>query len=249
MTARMITIVSFLFLTAPAPGQLPDTHGQSPTRSEVILDDFEGYAVKGLPTRWSTYVKRGDFRPVSPEMMSSDEYFEILEEDGNQFVRGTVHNQAHRILMANGEHMDWSVSEHPYLTWKWRAIDIPEGAREDKKDLNDSAAAVYVIFDRNWLGIPRIIKYVYSSTLPVGTTVSDGRLKVLVVASASQKGIGKWMTATRNIEADYRWLHGSDPPDRPIAIMLWTDSDSVPDSLAIADFDDVAISSDGLIRQ
>ena len=53
--------------------------------------------------------------------------------------------------------------------WRWRVMQLPSGGDEGRKATHDSAAGVYVIFDNRIL--PRVLKYVWSATLPVGTSV------------------------------------------------------------------------------
>jgi Protein of unknown function (DUF3047) len=204
----------------------------------ILLDDFEGYSVGGVPDRWHT--NRGKtLIPITPELMRDVESFYILEEDGNQFVRAATVDQAFRMILSNGDQMDWSLPDHPRIAWDWRAIELPEGAHEDTDKANDTGGAVYVIFSKDFLGRPRGIKYTYSSTLPVGTRASYGPLKVLVVASGLD-GIGSWRHEERDLYADYQLLHGKTPPNRPIAIFLWGDSDTM-NGRSMVDYDNVIL--------
>ena len=100
---------------------------------------------------------------------------------------------------------------------------------------------MYIIFsiDGTLVKRPKIIKYVYSSTLPVGTTASYGKLKVVVVASA-RDGIGTWQHVERDVVADYRDLFGENPPRHPLRLRLWADSDNT-ESVAVSDYDNVML--------
>lgn len=225
---------------APVPEGIPC--GQR-TRCTVV-DDFQKYARGGLPLRWSTNQDRGQIVPVDQAAESPDERFVVMQEGQNRFVRATVKDQAHRLILQVGDDFPWSVDELPVLSWRWRAVRLPEGAREDRRNRNDTGAAVYVVFDNDFLGRPRSIKYSYSSTLPPGTVVTYGPLKVVVVASGETDGTGTWMSMERNVAADYQWLFGRPAPDSPTALILWSDSDTM-DTVSEADFDDIALSSAG----
>jgi len=228
-----------LLIWAPAspekmdPVAQPDTNGVA-----VLVDDFEAYEADGLPLRWQ-FLQGREMVPVSPDVMTEQEQFFIMQEQGNKFLRARVTDQAHRLMLVNGERIDWNLHDLPILQWDWRAVQLPVGAREDRSSLNDTGAAVYVFFERDWLGRPRVIKYTYSSSLPVGTEVSYGRLKVLVVSSA-REGVERWQTVARNVVEDYRYLFGKEPPARPQALAVWSDSDNL-DQTAIADFDNVTL--------
>ena len=210
------------------------------TLRRVVIDDFEAYRDGDLPTNWQ-YLQGRTLVPVSPEVMSEKEQFFVTAEGRNKFVRARVTDQAHRILLKNGESFDWDIEEWPRLRWDWRAIQLPRGAREDHSRFNDTGAALYVYFDRDWLGRPKGIKYTYSSMLPVGTELSFGALKVVVVSSAAD-GTGEWRTIERDVRADYERLFGK-PPDEPSVLALWSDSDNTGDT-AVADFDNLMLLSE-----
>lgn len=206
----------------------------------IVLDDFEDYAPRGMPTRWKYVDRRQKAIPATPAINSTDEYFIVLEEGSNKFVRAVTHGRAHRLILPNKDRYNWELDAMPVLEWSWRARVLPAGAREDNKNLNDTGGAVYVTFSRDLLGRPKSIKYSYSSTLPVGTVVDYGRLKVLVV-STGKDGLGSWKHVSRNVAADYRRLFGGEAPEEPFSIMIWSDSDSVKGHAEV-DFDNFKLS-------
>ena len=214
-----------------------DVHGpvqaQSPSR---VVDDFESYRDGDLPSGWKFVASRDKLNPLNEEM-SENQYFRAIKKNGNTFLRGYTHGEALRITQRNGMEFSWNLSQRPYLQWKWRANQLPEGASEKGK--NDTGGAVYVTFGSDWLGRPKSIKYTYSSSLPVGTVVEFGPLKVLVVASG-REDTGHWRTETRDVVQDYRNLFGDDPPGKPLSITLWSDSDSTGGTAEV-DFDDIRL--------
>lgn len=204
----------------------------------MLVDDFEGYTTGKHPSRWQFFTSKEDFKPLGA-FMEDDERFYIVAEAGNKFVRAYTKGEAQRITLGNEEHgLGWSLATHPRLQWKWRALQLPVGAREDK--VNDSGGAVYVSFgEKDWLGRPYSLKYVYSTTMPVGTVVSSGNVKVVVVSSGTE-GFGKWLTVERDVAADYRRLFDRQPPDAPFSITLWSDSDNTK-SVGEVDFDNIRL--------
>ncbi|GMQ81654.1 MAG: DUF3047 domain-containing protein [Rhodothermia bacterium] len=212
---------------------------QNQNEREVLVDDFEADENGDLPHRWRM-LRDKKLVPLKPSFMRPDEEFYVVEEDGNRALRVFSEGEAVHIMMENGDDgFDWNINEFPKLAWDWRARQLPENAREDDERMNDSGAALYVIFKMEGLIIrrPKAIKYVYSSTLPVGAEVSYGKLKVLVVASAID-GIGDWVHIERDVLADYRRLFRADPPRRPLSLRLWSDSDNT-DTPAEAYFDNI----------
>ncbi|WP_051141256.1 DUF3047 domain-containing protein [Salisaeta longa] len=202
-----------------------------------IVDNFETNAVGQPPQGWIHVTESREVTSIQ-QALEPGETFAVKAEDGNKFLRVGTRNEALRFSQRNGEEFDWSLNEHPRLQWRWRALHLPEGASE--KDKNDTGAALYVTFGSDWLGRPKSIKYTYSSSLPVGTVVSFGALHVIVVSSAVNGKIGRWKTVQRRVADDYAQVFGGTPPNRPVSITVWSDSDTTH-GRALADFDDIVL--------
>lgn len=202
----------------------------------VLVDDFEQDEVGGMPSRWWS---TSGYRLILPDPATREEgeYFAIYQEGDSKFLRLRVVDESVRLILPNGRSMNWSLGSHPRISWRWRANHLPPGAREDT--INDTGGALYVIFTVERFRQPRSIKYTYSSTLPVGTVISRGRLKIVVVSSGLQT-TNEWLRVERDVEADYRRLFGRVPPDEPVSFAIWSDSDTTH-SLAEIDFDDLML--------
>ncbi|WP_263810465.1 DUF3047 domain-containing protein [Salinibacter pepae] len=203
----------------------------------MIVDNFEDDTPGTFPDGW-VFVKSDEDIQSYEESRNPGETVEVREENENRYVRLITDGEALRYTKRNGVDFEWNLKDHPRLTWRWRAQQLPEGASE--KGQNDTGGAVYVTFGSDWLGRPKSIKYTYSSSLPVGTTVSFGPLKVIVVDSAREPRTGEWETVQRRIRDDYRQVFGEDPPDRPVSITLWSDSDTTGDEAKV-DVDDIEL--------
>src|SRR5581483_8533027 len=82
------------------------------------------------------------------------------------------------------------------------------------------------------------IKYVWSSTVPVGTRLQNPlywRAQMVVVESGSAC-LGEWKPETVNFYQDYKTLFGAEP-GKVLGIGLMTSS-SFTKSVAVADYDD-----------
>lgn len=209
-------------------------------QARILLDDFESYGEGTLPVKWNAQLN-GKLVPLTEEFFDDDEWFYVKKEGSRKFVRAFSKGEAVHVAQQNEEDFDWSLSSNPILSWEWRANELPSGGREDKDNFNDSGAGIYIMFSLDGLIIkrPRSIKYVYSSTLPVGTIVKYGKLHVIVVSSQLD-GIGTWKTIKRDLVADYRKVFGEEPADKPILIRLWSDSDNTK-TQASADFDNIML--------
>jgi hypothetical protein len=230
---RFLLLACFVAFPALALAQ------SSTAPRQIVLDDFESYRVGALPVRWK-YLEDNQLVPLEPRLMRPKEQWYVVDDRGNKVVRVYTEGEAVHLTMANeADGFDWDITTHPILAWDWRALRLPTGAKEDREKTNDTGAAVYVLFSFDGLLFkrPKAIKYTYSSSLPVGTVATYGKLKVVVVSSALD-GIGPWQTIVRDVAADYRRFFGEEPPARPLSVRLWGDSDNT-DTIGEADFDNV----------
>lgn len=228
----LAALLGIVLLSVPATAQ-----AQS---GRVVVEDFEAYETGVQPYRWKRpHRKSRSLVEVPRALERDDDYFEIVREGGGKRARAYTRDESTQIVRVNGESFQWNLKTHPRLAWEWRADKLPEGARESSSKTNDSGAAVYVTFGTDWLGRPKSIKYTYSSTLPVGTMAKYGPLRV-IVASSGRDGLGQWKRIERDVVADYRAVFGGDPPDEPISITLWSDSDDTG-SVAEVYFDNLIL--------
>lgn len=238
-TSLLLALSLVLAGTSPAQESPCDTVPASVDCT--VLDDFESYSPGDPPFKWRTDRDRDELIPLTAEgAMDERQNFYVRSENGNQFVRGYTQDQALRVILSSRDNLRWNVKENPYLRWRWRAQKLPEGASE--RGQNDTGGAVYVTFERNWLGLPRSIKYTYSSALEPGTVVGFRTLQVIVVASKPADGTGEWIAHERNVLEDYERVFGGEPDDTPLAVMMWSDSDTTDDT-ATVDFDDFMVLS------
>ena len=193
--------------------------------SVPVLDDFDRSPVGALPEGWVYVTGQGDVE--APDFVDDEaRRFRVMGDTGaNRVLRLTTRGRPHRLtrLVNQTGAPRWDLDDAPTLSWRWRARALPPGAREDRRDLNDAGAAIYVTFGRDLIGRPRQIKYTYSSTLPVGTSLRQGALRVLVVSSGAQP-TGGWVAVSRDVRADYAMLFGGVPRD-PVGLTVWSDTD------------------------
>jgi hypothetical protein len=185
---------------------------------------FNADLVGGLPAKWEA---RGG---------SAKGIYQIeAEANGNRYLAARSRGSDVQL----GTEVAVKPQEHPTLSWRWRVWELPRNADERKLQTLDSAASVYAVFGSRLF--PRVLKYVWSSSAPVGSAFKhprSGRMAIIVVASGG-RSLREWQTITRNIVEDYKLSFGSEPGEL-IAIGVKTDSDSTSSS-ARADYDDLRL--------
>ena len=231
----IVTVLGIIFLVTALPSTAQTNSGA--TSALIKIDDFESYKPGTFPDKW-VFVKRDKSTLPYAEAREEGETVEVRSAGSNHYLKVKTRNEALRYTQRNGHEFDWSIEKHPRIAWRWRAVTLPEGASERGK--NDTGGALYVTFGADWLGRPKSIKYTYSSSLPVGSIVEFGPLKVIVVDSAREPRTGEWKSVMRNVRNDYRQVFGGSPPDRPVSITFWSDSDTTGDEAEVY-FDDIRL--------
>jgi hypothetical protein len=198
--------------------------------ARIVLEDFTGGRVGEFPPGWSWRGKDDGKRKL----------YVVREENGRRYLNARDDSQSVLII----KKVSWKLRDYPILTWRWRVKALPAGGDERLGPRNDSAAALYVVFSQNWVGIPKQIKYVWSTTLPVGTVADRkliGRPRVQVLRSGTSH-VGEWVTERVNLYDDYRRIWGGEPDGKTVGIAILTDADATR-SYAEADYADIVASA------
>jgi hypothetical protein len=223
MVARIL-----VFLLSCGMPLLVNAEGETvPNDTRVSLANFDTDQPLTFPQNWKV---RGD------EEIARNVYT-VVAENGNQYLHAYADKQDVQI----GISRSFRPEEFPILQWRWRAKQLPTGANERVVKTNDSAAGVYVIFDSTV--VPRAIKYVWSSSLPVGTRFTSPvywRSRIVVLQSGLAQP-NEWKVETVNFYRDYKALFGTEPSE-VLGFAILTDSDGTK-SIAEADYDDFAVLS------
>ncbi len=191
----------------------------------VAVETFETDTLLAFPQGWSALKDAQEARGI----------YRVAEEDGNRFLRAHAEKQGIMIALSHA----FQLKAFPFLRWRWRATQLPPGGDERAKRTNDSAAGVYVLYGSRIM--PRAVKYVWSTTLPVGTRATNPsywRAKTIVLRTGPAE-LGMWEQETVNLYQDYKDLFESEPGE-VLGIALITSSDSTS-SVAAADYDDFVL--------
>ena len=182
----------------------------------IVLENFSTTPPGLLPRDWGVMRKKHINKPKK---------YEVNTVNGRHFL--AAQDTGSSVIV--GKFVHWNPREYPIMTWCWRANALPPGGNERLNHLNDSAAGIYVVFSMNWLGVPKQIKYVWSTTLPEGTV--DRRKKFLrpwfFVVESGEENLGKWTFEEVNIYEDYRRVFDGDKPKkRSVSIGVLTDANN-----------------------
>lgn len=199
-------------------------------QQSIIIEDFDSSNSDGFPLTWKAW--RGD------DDLARNTYT-IREENGNRYLHAADDGSSIIIIKQVSE---WDANEYPVLSWRWRPTVLPEGGDERIRSRNDSSVAVYVVLDQNFIGVPKTLKYVWSTTAPVGTHYRRegiGRPHVIVLESGEEK-LGQWVEESVDVHADYVRIFGKKPPRKAVGIGILTDGNATG-SDSQGDYDDFVV--------
>ena len=192
-------------------------------RGATVLEDFEQATGNSFPSKWRSSGKE------------AETIYRVLSENGNHFLHARAENQAVQIGL---EH-SFDAKKQPRLKWRWRARHLPTGADEKVSGKHDAAAQVYIVFDNQVR--PRVLKYTWSSSLPLGTRFTSplySRNKGTVLRSGKPSG-SRWYEEEVNFFEDFKKLFGGEP-GKVQGIGILTSSDATK-TVAEADYDDFVL--------
>ena len=189
------------------------------------VDDFE----QGLDPSWTVKSFKGETG------------YRVVTDSGNRVLQADSKGTASGLV----KKLDLDPREFPILTWRWKvAGTIPQGDERTRAG-DDYAARVYVIFPHWFFPKTRTLNYIWANRLPQGAFLANaytGNAMMIAVESGPERA-GQWLTARRDIVADYRRAFGEEPP-RIGGIAVMTDTDGTGAS-AMAWYDDLRLLSEG----
>ena len=192
----------------------------------IAIEDFASYSLGTFPKTWQIRGSTDSAKAV---------YRVARDNETGAFLAA----RAEGCSVMIGLDRQFEPVRYPYLRWRWRVHAFPSGGDERDQATNDSAAGVYVIFQGRLPFLPRALKYVWSTSAPVGLRQPSpmyNDTKIIVVASGPTNEPEQWRTETVNVRQDYEALFGREAPTAR-GIGLLTDGDGTH-SVAAADYTD-----------
>jgi hypothetical protein len=220
LSISLIGILLFIIVTG-----ITLTVSERKDGSIKLVEDFSRFAINTFPGGWRS---RGGSGPdVYRVRLDGDKYLEA-KADGSAVTIAKKFEYDHR--------------KYPVLKWQWRVVELPKGADERYKKTGDSGAGIYVIFPG--LLFPETIKYVWSSSLPIGTVTESpfSRDTKIVVLRNHSSPLVTWVSEKVNVYDDFRKLFDREPDD-VIAIGIMSDSDNTGAS-ALAHYKKISVSEE-----
>jgi len=131
--------------------------------------------------------------------------------------------------------ISFDIRKYPYLTWRWKALRLPNGGDIRKRETDDEAGQVYVLFPR----FPKMVNtrsvgYIWDTNAPQGssgTSTAYSKMKYVVLQSGASR-LGQWIWETRNVYEDYEKLFEEEPPEAG-GVLLYVNTQHTQSSAGI----------------
>jgi hypothetical protein len=212
--AILAVLRTLIFFSFPSPLMAAD----------ILINDYR----KGLSPAWEEKSFKGNTR------------YEVVQEDGEWCIKATSHGSASGLYYR----ISYSPKEYPFLTWRWKVGNVLLKGDELKKEGDDYAARVYVVFPSSLFWRTKAINYIWANKLAVGQAVPNpfSSNAMMVAVQSGPAHVGEWMEERRNVLEDFRKFFGEDPP-KVGAVAIMTDTDNTGED-ATAWYGPIRISSD-----
>ncbi len=154
--------------------------------------------------------------------------FSVVESESGPAIRMKSSSTSSALY----REMKFNIKDYPYLSWQWKAASLPKGGDVRRKDKDDQAAQVYVVFPRFPAAVnSRLVGYIWDSTAPAGLMVQSTKssnTRYIVLRSGPGE-LGKWLKEERNVYEDYKALFKEEPP-KAGSVSVMIDSDDTKGS-------------------
>lgn len=183
------------------------------------------------------------WEPLTFGPLKNDTQYRFVENDGTVVLHAKADNAASGLIFP----VKLDIKATPTIQFKWKVAKLIEGADNAVAAKEDSPVRITLGFDgdKSKLTFNEKTKsalaksatgrelpyaqlvYVWANNHPVGTVIPNPHTKrvQMVVAASGPAEVGKWVTLTRNVVADFRKAFGEDPgPLTDIGILTDTDN-------------------------
>ncbi len=124
--------------------------------------------------------------------------------------------------------IDVDLKEYPVLSWRWKAVHLPEKGNVHTKETDDYGARVYVVFPEFLKWNTKTINYIWARELPKGESIPNAWLPgnaVMIAAQSGKDSLNIWIREKHNVYEDYKRIFGKEPPHAK-AVAVMTDADN-----------------------
>lgn len=196
----------------------------------LFQEDFE----RGISANW---VEQG-----FPSIERKNVFSLAAEADGNHYLKVDSAQSS----SGKGVRLTFAVRQCADVSWRWRVSNTIETADITRKEGDDAAAKLYVVFDGPSLWNPldkRIVVYLWDNGHPIGAVFPNAWLpdkeRLFILESGTSK-VGQWVGEHVDLAKDFARAFPGERPGNVEALAFMADTDNTSTHVS-AGFDDLAI--------
>ena len=161
----------------------------------MVILDTAGLDTGRLPSDWQIKVNHG-----RPDISAC--------KDDNV---ACVHMKSVKASFALEKSIDVDPTRMPYLSWRWKVTQLPQGGDLRHSATDDQAAQVLIAFSDH-----RVLSYIWDTSAPKGAMVNASSIPLVrvfaVVCESGAAEANRWIAESRNVAADYGRAYGKSAP-------------------------------------
>ncbi len=194
-------------------------------KDRIVIDDFES----GLKGGWEKKVFEGET------------IYSVVETSEGKVLRAESNATASGMIFK----IEYDPEEYPYISWRWKVENTISKGDARKKEGDDYAARIYVVFPLWFPPLSKSLNYIWANRLPKGESIENTYFPgaVMIAVESGDENTGRWIKESRNIYEDYQKVFGK-KPGKVGAIAVMTDTDQTGEH-AVAYYDDIMITKVG----
>ena len=190
------------------------------------MPPLEKYRVQIV--KWFTFSEENALKEWEEKIFKGRVVYVVEKDESGSYVKAKSDKTASALyykIKLNAKHNE------PVIKWKWNVEHfpvkkLPESLETTNED--DFAARVYVIFPAKFITNSKVIEYIWTESLPQGTTglsPYSKNIRLMSLRSGPNKE-GPWCFEERDIVQDYIKLFGERPRMDVGAVAFMTDADT-----------------------
>ena len=163
--------------------------------------------------KWFPFSQESSLAEWETKVFKDRVVYRVEQDKGLCYVRAT--SKAAASALYYRIKLD-AKNRRPVISWKWRVEKFPEKKLPESLEIqneDDFAARVYVIFPALFFTNWKVLEYVWTEKLPlgtIGTSPYSKNIKLIVAGSGSGEK-DEWLSEERDIVADYVKAYGRTP--------------------------------------
>lgn len=184
-----------------------------------------------------------DWTPYGFENIKNRTSYTLVRDGSRTVLRAEAKSSASGLLRT----LEADPAEYPLLRWSWKVSGVVKNANLYRKDGDDFAARIYVMFDYPFDKLSfaerakiKLAKLVYGAELPLATlcyvwdvkapvgtiapSAYSDRVRIVVVESGADRA-NRWVDVERDLQRDFLAAFGEAPP-AIVGIAVATDTDN-----------------------